>query len=106
MNILPLLAVCLTFAVLSEGMTLQRAGELRCQCVKKERTPIPLRQILNFEMIPKGPHCKHLEIIATVKTGKETSQDVCLDPTAPWVKRIIDRILDSSKTPEASASTK
>ncbi|XP_056407859.1 interleukin-8-like [Hyla sarda] len=103
MNILPFLAVCLTFIVLSEGMSLKRAGELRCQCVKLERTPIPLKQILNFEIIPKGPHCKNLEVIATVKTGKETSQDVCLDPTAPWVKRIIDRILNSAKT---SASTK
>ncbi|XP_069832855.1 permeability factor 2-like [Dendropsophus ebraccatus] len=103
MNILPFLAVCLTFIVLSEGMTIKRAGELRCQCVKLERSVIPIKQILNFEIIPKGAHCKNLEVIATVKTGKETSQEICLHPAAPWVKRIIDRILDSSKT---SSSTK
>ncbi|XP_075705911.1 permeability factor 2-like [Rhinoderma darwinii] len=105
-NILPFLAVCLTCIVLSGGMTLKRAGELRCQCIKTERRPIPLKQILNFEIIPKGPHCKHLEVIATVKTGKETSQDICLDTTAPWVKRIIDRTLDSSKTSKPTASNK
>ncbi|KAG8593385.1 hypothetical protein GDO81_000810 [Engystomops pustulosus] len=103
MTTLSLLAVCLTYISLSEGMPLKRVGELRCQCVKTERAVIPLKQILNFEIIRKGPHCKHLEVIALIKTRKETSQEVCLDPTAPWVKKIIDRVLDSSKT---SASTK
>ncbi|KAM3937299.1 interleukin-8-like isoform 2-T2 [Leptodactylus fuscus] len=94
-NILSFLAICLTYFVLSEGMALKKTGELRCQCVQKERTVIPAKQILNFEIIPKGPNCRHLEVIVTVKTGKETSQDICVDPTAPWVKRIIDRFLDS-----------
>ncbi|KAG9465241.1 hypothetical protein GDO78_018625 [Eleutherodactylus coqui] len=62
-NILPFLAVCLSCIVLSEGMTIKRVGELRCQCVKTEHTHIPLRQILNFEIIPKGPHCKNLEVM-------------------------------------------
>ncbi|KAM4049755.1 interleukin-8-like [Anomaloglossus baeobatrachus] len=97
MNILPFLAVCLTYLVLSEGRAIEIAGELRCQCVKTESKPIPLRQILNFAIIPKGAHCRNLEVIATVKTGKETSQEICLEPTAPWVKRIIDKTLDSSK---------
>ncbi|XP_044133435.1 alveolar macrophage chemotactic factor-like [Bufo gargarizans] len=102
MNVLCFLTVCLTYIALSEGMALKRAGELRCQCVKLESTEIPRRQILNFEIILKGPHCKNLEVIATVKTGKSTSQEICLDPTAPWVKRRIDRILDSSKTPSST----
>ncbi|CAN2388993.1 Intercrine alpha family (small cytokine C-X-C) (chemokine CXC), partial [Pristimantis euphronides] len=94
-TILPILAVCLAYIVASEGMTIKMTGELRCQCVKTESRRIPIKQILNIEIIPKGPYCKHLEVIATVKTGKETSQAICLDPTAPWVKKFIDRFLNS-----------
>ncbi|XP_073511344.1 interleukin-8-like [Phyllobates terribilis] len=98
------LAVCLTYLVLSEGMSIRRARALRCRCLDKNTvsTPIPQRQILDFKIISKGAHCKNLEVIATVKTSKETSQEVCLDPTAEWVKRRILRELDSSKTNQDS----
>ncbi|XP_073447062.1 permeability factor 2-like [Dendrobates tinctorius] len=96
------LAVCLTYLVLSEGRSIRTTRELRCQCLKTVRTPIPSKQILDFKIILKGAHCKNLEVIATIKTGKETSQEVCLDPTAAWVKRRIDREFDSSKTNQPS----
>ncbi|XP_063797195.1 interleukin-8-like [Pseudophryne corroboree] len=93
-HILPFLAVCLTFIALSEEMTLTRARELRCQCVKTESRPISHRHFLNIELIPKGPHCKHLEVIGTLKNG----QEICLEPTAPWVKKLIDKYLTEPKT--------
>ncbi|XP_072261437.1 interleukin-8-like [Pyxicephalus adspersus] len=94
MTILAVLAVCLMCITFSEGKTLVSAQELRCQCVKTESKPISARHFLNLEVIPKGPHCKNVEVIATMKKGLM----VCLEPTAPWVKRIIDRFLDSAKT--------
>ncbi|KAM4808835.1 interleukin-8-like [Rhinophrynus dorsalis] len=98
-NILSLLALCLLCAAMSEGATLARIQELRCLCIKTETTFIHPKHFQNVELIPKGPNCKNVEVIVTLKNG----QEVCLEPTAPWVKRIIDRIIDSSKTPEANA---
>ncbi|XP_075045648.1 interleukin-8-like [Mixophyes fleayi] len=99
MHIFPILAVCLTFIALSEEMTLIRAREIRCQCVKTESKPISSRHFLNIELIPNGPHCKQVEIIATLKNG----QQVCLEPTAPWVKKNIDKYL---AVPKTTVSTK
>ncbi|XP_018421488.1 PREDICTED: interleukin-8-like [Nanorana parkeri] len=78
-----------------QGRTLISAQELRCQCVKTESKPISHRHFLNLEVIPKGPHCKHVEVIATMKRGLQ----VCLEPTAPWVIRIIERFLNTHPSP-------
>ncbi|MBN3315642.1 IL8 protein, partial [Atractosteus spatula] len=85
------LFVCLTYAALSEGMTLKSLGtELRCQCINKESRFIHPRLIQNVELIPSGPHCANAEVIATMKTGKK----ICLEPTAPWVKILIKAIME------------
>ncbi|XP_077332547.1 interleukin-8-like [Lithobates pipiens] len=92
--ILAVLAVFLTSFTFSEGKTLVSAQELRCQCIKTESKQISGKHFLNLEVIPKGPHCKHVEVIATMKSGLQ----VCLEPSAPWVKKIIDKFLDTAKT--------
>ncbi|XP_033891758.3 interleukin-8-like [Acipenser ruthenus] len=85
---------CLAVVALSEGMSLKSIGlELRCQCIKKESRFIHPRQIRNVELFPSGPHCKDAEIIATLKSGDQ----ICLEPTARWVKIVIKKILESSK---------
>uniref|UniRef100_A0A674J7T0 Chemokine interleukin-8-like domain-containing protein n=1 Tax=Terrapene triunguis TaxID=2587831 RepID=A0A674J7T0_9SAUR len=66
------------------------AGELRCQCLQTETAVIPPKRIANVELIPEGPHCGVPEVIATTKQGKK----VCLEPTAPWVKLIVTKILN------------
>ncbi|CAN0068263.1 unnamed protein product [Bubo scandiacus] len=68
------------------------AAELRCHCIQTVRGLMLPKHLANVEIIPKGPHCNAVEIIATLKN----SQQICLDPQAKWVKMIINRILNSS----------
>ncbi|XP_031197954.1 C-X-C motif chemokine 5-like [Mastomys coucha] len=68
------------------------ATELRCVCLTI--TPkINPKMIANLEVIPAGPQCPTVEVIANLKNQKE----VCLDPEAPVIKKIIQKILDSEK---------
>uniref|UniRef100_A0A8C8VMI5 C-X-C motif chemokine n=1 Tax=Pelusios castaneus TaxID=367368 RepID=A0A8C8VMI5_9SAUR len=69
-------------------------GELRCQCLETTSEVIRPKSVVQVELIPEGPHCEVAEVIATTKHGKK----VCLDPTAPWVKLIINKILNSSNS--------
>ncbi|XP_078533586.1 alveolar macrophage chemotactic factor-like [Lissotriton helveticus] len=68
------------------------AERLRCQCVKTESNFIRPRQIRTVEVIPSGTYCAQQEVILVLKSGKE----VCVDPNAPWVKKILERILQRS----------
>ncbi|KAM7167662.1 growth-regulated alpha protein-like [Macrochelys suwanniensis] len=85
--LLLLLAAC---AALCRGAPM--AGELRCQCLQTVTGVIPPKRIAHVELIPEGPHCGVPEVIATTKHGKK----MCLEPTAPWVKLIVNRILSST----------
>ncbi|XP_074922454.1 alveolar macrophage chemotactic factor-like [Chelonoidis abingdonii] len=67
-------------------------GELRCQCLQTVSGLVSPKLLVRVEIIPKGPQCSTVEVIATLKT----SQQICLDPQAKWVKMIINRILRSS----------
>uniref|UniRef100_A0A8C3HI07 C-X-C motif chemokine n=1 Tax=Chrysemys picta bellii TaxID=8478 RepID=A0A8C3HI07_CHRPI len=62
---------------------------LRCHCLQTVSGLISPKHLLHVEIIPKGPQCGTVEVIATLKT----SQQICLDPEAKWVKMIINRIL-------------
>ncbi|XP_030421089.1 growth-regulated alpha protein-like [Gopherus evgoodei] len=84
--LLLLLAAC---TALCRGAPM--AGELRCQCLQTEAAVIHPKRIAHVELIPEGPHCGVPEVIATTKHGKK----VCLDPTAPWVKLIVTKIMNS-----------
>ncbi|OCU00046.1 alveolar macrophage chemotactic factor [Xenopus laevis] len=95
-TVLAVLTLCLLWLTVTESMSLTRIQELRCLCIKTESKPIHPKHIKNIEVIPNGPHCKNVEVIITLTNGEE----VCLEPSAPWVKKIIDKILASSKTPE------
>ncbi|XP_050751928.1 alveolar macrophage chemotactic factor-like [Gymnogyps californianus] len=77
-------------AALCRGAPL--AGELRCRCVRTVSEVIPPRRLARVEFVAEGPHCAVPEVIATTKQG----QTVCLSPSAPWVKLIVTRILNSS----------
>ncbi|XP_078532166.1 permeability factor 2-like [Lissotriton helveticus] len=65
---------------------------LRCQCVKTESNFIHPRQIRTVEVIQSGTHCAQQEVILVLNSG----QEVCVDTNAPWVKKILDRILQRS----------
>ncbi|XP_034365128.1 C-X-C motif chemokine 2 [Arvicanthis niloticus] len=68
-------------------------SELRCQCLKTV-SRIDFKNIQSLRVTPSGPHCTQTEVIATLKDG----QEVCLNPEAPLVQRIIQKILNKGKT--------
>ncbi|XP_028608499.1 C-X-C motif chemokine 2 [Grammomys surdaster] len=68
------------------------ASELRCQCLKTI-SRIDFKNIQSLTVTPPGPQCTQTEVIATLKDGKE----VCLNPEAPLVQRIIQKILNKGK---------
>ncbi|XP_029454743.1 interleukin-8-like isoform X2 [Rhinatrema bivittatum] len=88
-----MLAVCLLSGAISEAMVLSRlATELRCQCIKTESNFISPEKILTVELFPSGAYCASVEVIATLKEELK----VCLEPSAPWVEKIIKKILENS----------
>ncbi|XP_035516865.1 interleukin-8-like [Morone saxatilis] len=88
------IVVLLAFVAISEGMSLRSLGvELHCRCIQTESKPIG-RHIGKVELIPANSHCEETEIIATLK---KTGQEVCLDPEAPWVKKVIQKILSNRR---------
>ncbi|XP_023274877.1 interleukin-8-like [Seriola lalandi dorsalis] len=86
--------VLLNSLSISEGMSLRSLGvELHCRCIQTESKPIG-RHIAKVELIPANSHCEDTEIIATLK---KTGQEVCLDPEAPWVKKVIQKIMSNRR---------
>uniref|UniRef100_A0A8C2HD64 Chemokine (C-X-C motif) ligand 8a n=1 Tax=Cyprinus carpio TaxID=7962 RepID=A0A8C2HD64_CYPCA len=89
--------VFLEFLTIGEGMSLRGLGvDPRCRCIETESQRIG-KLIESVELFPPSPHCKDTEIIATMKVSRK---EICLDPTAPWVKKVIEKII-ANKTPAA-----
>ncbi|NXU47544.1 IL8 protein, partial [Turnix velox] len=89
-KILAVVALLLISLALSQGKSLARMGtELRCQCISTHSRFIPPKAIQDVKLTQSGPHCQNVEIIATLKDGRE----VCLEPTAHWVQHIVKAIL-------------
>uniref|UniRef100_A0A8C9V0G9 Chemokine (C-X-C motif) ligand 8a n=1 Tax=Scleropages formosus TaxID=113540 RepID=A0A8C9V0G9_SCLFO len=63
--------------------------EPRCRCIKTESRRIG-SYIQKVELFPPSPQCEDTEIIATMK---RSGREICLEPTAPWVKKVIEKIL-------------
>uniref|UniRef100_A0A3Q3Q360 Chemokine interleukin-8-like domain-containing protein n=1 Tax=Monopterus albus TaxID=43700 RepID=A0A3Q3Q360_MONAL len=88
--IITAIVVLLASLTISEGMSLRSLGvDLHCRCIQTESRPIG-RHIQKMELIPANSHCEDTEIIATLK---KTGEQVCLDPKAPWVKKVIEIIM-------------
>ncbi|KAG7458458.1 hypothetical protein MATL_G00220370 [Megalops atlanticus] len=80
-------AICLMcLAGFSEGF---RSHALRCKCIKKETRFIGRNNVKEIQVIPSSTHCTEVEVIATLKGGLQ----ICLDPSAPWVRAAIRRSL-------------
>ncbi|XP_031326427.1 growth-regulated alpha protein [Camelus dromedarius] len=67
--------------------------ELRCHCLQTVQG-IHFKNIQSLTVTPPGPHCGQTEVIATLKNG----QEVCLNPAAPLVKKIVDKMLNKGST--------
>ncbi|XP_043542049.1 interleukin-8-like [Chiloscyllium plagiosum] len=95
---LAVLTLFVLYVVSTEAASLRHAAvSLRCQCIKTNSKFIHPNHMENIEIIPSGPHCPTVEIIATLKSGSP----VCLNPNAVWVKMIIDIMTNSSKKNKA-----
>lgn len=92
--IITAIVVLLASLTISEGMSLRSLGvDLHCRCIQTESRPIG-RHIQKMELIPANSHCEDTEIIATLK---KTGEQVCLDPKAPWVKKVIEIIMSGRR---------
>ncbi|XP_054342092.1 platelet factor 4 isoform X1 [Pongo pygmaeus] len=80
--------------LLSEGGMIyaeaEEDGDLQCLCVKTTSQVRP-RHITSLEVIKAGPHCRTVQLIATLKNGRK----ICLDLQAPLYKKIIKKLLES-----------
>ncbi|XP_074850079.1 interleukin-8-like [Carettochelys insculpta] len=85
----PLLLLLLLVSCATLGWGAPMAGELQCQCIETLSEVIHPKRIAQVELIHEEPHFRAPKVIATLKQGKR----VCLDPTEPWVKLIVTRIL-------------
>ncbi|XP_038659881.1 interleukin-8-like [Scyliorhinus canicula] len=86
--------IALTLLMLSGHLTDARAlglvrMDLRCKCININQIYISPRHMKNIKIMPRGPHCPKVEIIATLQKGKE----VCLNPESPWVMKLVAMLL-------------
>ncbi|XP_023369170.1 platelet basic protein isoform X2 [Otolemur garnettii] len=72
----------------SEHTNPDKYVELRCMCMKLVSGVHP-RNIQKLEMIKPGAHCNKVEVIAILTDGRE----LCLDPDAPRIKKIVEKML-------------
>ncbi|XP_038569457.1 interleukin-8-like [Micropterus salmoides] len=87
MSIITIVALLVILSI-QEGTCLGDQGvNLRCRCIAKEKRPIG-RYIGQVEVHPASSHCNDIEIIATLKNNGEK---ICLDPNAPWVKKVLKK---------------
>ncbi|KAJ8247623.1 hypothetical protein GJAV_G00248420 [Gymnothorax javanicus] len=93
-TIAAVIGLILLAALSTEGMSVRGMGlDLRCRCIETESRRVG-KLIESVELFPPSAHCKDTEIIATLKG---TGQQICLDTSAPWVKKVIEKILDNKK---------
>ncbi|XP_008943506.1 PREDICTED: C-X-C motif chemokine 13, partial [Merops nubicus] len=68
-------------------------GNLNCRCVKTTSDYISPKRYESIEIRPVGSTCRRTEIIIKLKSpGK-----VCVNPDAPWVKKLLKRIASTKK---------
>nr|AAB28904.1 neutrophil-activating peptide 2, pNAP-2-S {short form} [swine, platelets, Peptide, 73 aa] [Sus scrofa] len=63
--------------------------ELRCLCLNTVSGIHP-SNIQSLEVIRAGAHCAKVEVIATLKNDDK----ICLDPEAPRIKKIVQKIME------------
>ncbi|XP_070265806.1 platelet basic protein isoform X2 [Myotis yumanensis] len=78
-------------SILAKSVEGERHAELRCMCITTTSGIHP-RNFQNLKLFRAGPHCPNVEVIATLKNGKE----ICLDPNAPVIKKIVQKILEGA----------
>ncbi|NXO25844.1 IL8 protein, partial [Cisticola juncidis] len=75
----------------SEGKALEKTGERgsQCHCISTHSRFISPKTVQDVRLSQRGPHCKNVEIIVTLKDGRE----VCVEPAAPWIQLTVKALL-------------
>uniref|UniRef100_A0A663ML22 Chemokine interleukin-8-like domain-containing protein n=1 Tax=Athene cunicularia TaxID=194338 RepID=A0A663ML22_ATHCN len=81
--------------LLSFSAILEVNGNLNCRCIKTASDYISPKRYESIEIRPVGSTCRRTEIIIKLKT----SGKVCVNPEAPWVKKLLKRILVHGAAP-------
>ncbi|XP_025898324.1 interleukin-8-like [Nothoprocta perdicaria] len=94
-----IVAVAFLLALVSVAVSEENTGlkDSKCQCISNLSHFIRPKYIKSIQLIESGPHCNNVEIIATLKGGRE----VCLEPAAPWVRLITKAIREKSNKTES-----
>uniref|UniRef100_UPI00358E0DF0 interleukin-8-like n=1 Tax=Myxine glutinosa TaxID=7769 RepID=UPI00358E0DF0 len=82
------LIVCSTF---SEAIPIGSSG--RCLCLEVTSNFYHPSRFHQLEIIPQNLNCPHTEILLTLKS--DLTKQICLNPRARWVKKVMDRLLKS-----------
>uniref|UniRef100_A0A672V4Y4 C-X-C motif chemokine ligand 13 n=2 Tax=Strigops habroptila TaxID=2489341 RepID=A0A672V4Y4_STRHB len=82
------LLVLLVMSRSAHAAILEVNGNLNCRCVKATSDYISPKRYESIEIRPVGSTCRRTEIIIKLKT----SGKVCVNPDAPWVKKLLKRI--------------
>ncbi|XP_034413075.1 C-X-C motif chemokine 19 [Cyclopterus lumpus] len=69
---------------------ISRDYNTHCRCLQVESRIIPPDNLRSIKLVPEGPHCPVIEVIAGLSNGEK----VCLNPGASWVKKLIHFILE------------
>ncbi|NXP11775.1 IL8 protein, partial [Thinocorus orbignyianus] len=64
---------------------LEANGNLSCRCAKTTSNFIYPWRYSSVEVRPVGSSCRRLEVVIKLKTLER----VCVDPNAPWVKKLL-----------------
>ncbi|XP_048797727.1 interleukin-8-like [Lagopus muta] len=92
---LPWMVLLLVLVVMSvsQAAILEVNGNLSCRCVKTTSDYISPKRYDSIELRPVGSTCRRTEIIIKLKS----SAKVCVNPDAPWVKKLLKRIAGMKK---------
>ncbi|XP_075565842.1 C-X-C motif chemokine 13-like [Pelecanus crispus] len=72
---------------------LEANGNLRCRCAKTTKAFIPPRKYSSIEVRPVGSSCRRSEVVIKLKSLER----VCVDPDAPWVKKLLQDLSNLRK---------
>ncbi|XP_052537480.1 interleukin-8-like isoform X1 [Tympanuchus pallidicinctus] len=92
---LPWMVLLLVLVVMSvsQAAILEVNGNLSCRCVKTTSDYISPKRYDSIELRPVGSTCRRTEIIIKLKS----SAKVCVNPDAPWVKKLLKRVAGMKK---------
>ncbi|XP_037334734.1 C-X-C motif chemokine 19 [Pungitius pungitius] len=97
------LSVLLVFGallIIVDGMPpISRDYNTRCRCLQLESRVIPPHDLRSIKLVPEGPHCPSIEVIAGLANGEK----VCLNPRSAWVKKLVRFVLERQSHQQGQA---